>query len=113
MFDGDYVIEVSKADISVNNILEAHHTLWKTEESFRVMKSMLEVRPIFHLTEKKIKASLEKIQESLNSMNPTEFGAEGHSFYLKTKWDEESNRVLKVLYINSPKGVIFFGELKI
>jgi len=29
--------------------------LWKIEESFRIMKSTMEVRPIFHWTEKRIK----------------------------------------------------------
>ncbi len=36
-------------------MLDAYHTLWKIEESFRVMKSTLEVRPVFHWTEPRIK----------------------------------------------------------
>ena len=139
MFDGYYAIETSKTGMSVNDILEAHHTLWKIEESFRIMKSTMEVRPIFHWTEKRIKghfvvcflsfllertlelmlkennmkASPERIQEALNSMNLTVFSAEGHTFYLKTKWDELSNRILKVLHIKPPKNITPFGELKI
>jgi len=139
MFDGYYVIEVSKTGMSMSDILDAHHTLWKIEESFRIMKSTMEVRPIFHWTEKRIKghfvvcflsfllertlelmlkennmkASPERIQEALNSMNLTVFSAEGHTFYLKTKWDELSNRILKVLHIKPPKNITPFGELKI
>jgi transposase len=41
--------------LSVEKILDAHHTLWRIEESFKIMKSTLEVRPIFHWTEKRIK----------------------------------------------------------
>ncbi|MGC8758299.1 MAG: IS1634 family transposase, partial [Caldisericaceae bacterium] len=55
MFDGYYGIEVSNPHMSITDILEAHHTLWKIEESFKIMKSTLEVRPIFHWTEKRIK----------------------------------------------------------
>jgi transposase len=139
MFDGYYAVEVSKTDMNVNDILEAHHTLWKIEESFRIMKSTLEVRPIFHWTEKRIrghfvvcflsflleraleltlkenniKASPERIKEAVNSMNLTEFSAEGHSFYLKTKWDELPNKILKILHIKPPKNITLFGELKI
>ncbi|BAL80248.1 IS1634 family transposase [Caldisericum exile] len=139
MFDGYYAIEVSKTDMNVNDILDAHHALWKIEESFRIMKSTLEVRPIFHWTEKRIKghfvvcflsfllertleltlkennikASPERIKEALNLMNLTEFSAEGHSFYLKTKWDELGNKILKILHIKPPKNITPFEELRI
>jgi transposase len=95
MFDGYYAIEVSRTDMDVEDILSAYHTLWKIEESFRIMKSTLEVRPVFHWTEKRIKghfvvcflsfllertlelmlkenninASPERIKEALNSLN--------------------------------------------
>jgi len=101
-FDG-YAIEVCRTDMDGEDILEAYHNLWKIEESFRIMKSTLEVRPVSHWTEKRIKghfvvcflsfllertlelmlkknninASLERIKEALNSMNLTEFTIEG------------------------------------
>ena len=40
--------------MSATDIMDAYHTLWKIEESFRVMKSTLEVRPVFHWSKKRI-----------------------------------------------------------
>jgi len=54
-FDGYYAIQTSETNVSPTEILEKHHGLWKIEESFRIMKSNLEVRPIFHWTEKRIR----------------------------------------------------------
>src|SRR5690554_2355121 len=54
-FDGYYAIQTSLPDISAEEVVEAYHSLWKIEESIRIMKSTLEVRPIFHWTEKRIK----------------------------------------------------------
>jgi len=55
MFDGYYGIETSEKNLTAKEILKAYHTLWKIEESFRIMKSTLSVRPVFHWTESRIK----------------------------------------------------------
>jgi len=47
-FDGYYAIQTSEKGMSATEILDAYHSLWKIEESFRIMKSTLEVRPVFH-----------------------------------------------------------------
>jgi len=117
--------------------LEAYHTLWKIEESFRIMKSTLEVRPIFHWTESRIKghfamcflafllertlefrlkksgepASPEEIRFSLNSMNFAKVEVENKSFLVKTKGTEIGNRILRLLKIRPPKNVTPLEEL--
>jgi transposase len=53
-FDGYYAIQTSEKTMSALEIMEAYHTLWKIEESFRIMKSTLEVRPVFHWSKKRI-----------------------------------------------------------
>lgn len=95
-----------------DDILTAYHMLWKIEESFRIMKSTLEVRPIFHWTPRRIKghfvicflafllerklekqlhknniedASTERIREAINRMEFAEVELKGESFYIKTK----------------------------
>jgi hypothetical protein len=42
-FDGYYGIQTSEKDLSALEVMDAYHTLWRIEESFRVMKSTLEV----------------------------------------------------------------------
>lgn len=46
-FDGYYGIVCSDDTLSPSTIIETYQGLWKIEESFRVMKSDLEARPLF------------------------------------------------------------------
>ena len=130
-FDGYYGIQTNDKELSAEEILEAYHTLWKIEESFRIMKSTLEVRPVFHWTESRIKghfvicflafllertlefklkgieekASPEKIREALNSMNFAEVEIEEKKFFIKTKSTKLGNKILRMLRIKPPKNV--------
>jgi transposase len=139
MFDGYYAIEVSRTDMDVEDILFAYHTLWKIEESFRIMKSTMEVRPVFHWTEKRIKghfvvcflsfllertlelmlkenninASPERIKEALNSLNIALFEIDRKKYYLKIKGTDLGNRILRVQHINPLKNMGLYEELKL
>lgn len=46
-YDGYFCIITSELDYDYNKILEVYGNLWKIEESFRITKSDLEVRPIY------------------------------------------------------------------
>ncbi|CEP68994.1 Ribonuclease H-like domain [Moorella glycerini] len=106
-----YGIQTSEKEMSAKDILDAYHNLWRIKESFRVMKSTLEVRPVFHWTERRIKghfvicflafllkrtlefklrqagenASPAEIQEALNSLYFAEVEIEGEAFFIKTR----------------------------
>ena len=54
-FDGYYVIQTSEKSMGVLEVMDAYHTLWKIEESFRIMKSTLEIRPVYHSNPERIK----------------------------------------------------------
>ena len=47
-FDGFYAIQTSEKHMRASDVMEAYHTLWKIERSFRIMKSTLEIRPVYH-----------------------------------------------------------------
>jgi len=111
------------------DVIGAYHNLWRIEESFRIMKSHLEVRPIFHWTEKRIKGhfficflaflvqrTLEfklkkseiditpsKIRESINNMNFAKFESRGQTYLLKTRYDDLGTKILRTFKIPSPK----------
>ncbi|MFL1038667.1 IS1634 family transposase [Mycoplasmopsis synoviae] len=53
--DGFYGILTSHEDMDEKEIIKQYSKLWKIEESFRVMKTNFELRPIFLSTEKAIK----------------------------------------------------------
>lgn len=137
LFDGYYGIQTSQKKLSAKDVLKAYHALWKIEESFRIMKSTLEVRPVFHWTEARIKghfvicflafllertlefklkkANLEvspqKIQEIINSMNFAQVKIEKNTFLIKTNFDSLGNKILRLLQIKPPKNVTPTSEL--
>lgn len=44
---GYNMIVTSEIHISANNIYSSYHNLWRIEESFRIMKSQLDARPVY------------------------------------------------------------------
>lgn len=135
--DGYYGLQTNDHNLAPQAILEAYHMLWKIEESFRIMKSTLEVRPVFHWTEPRIKghfvvcflafllertleyklknagivASPKKIRKALNAMCFTKVDIDGNTFYIKTKGTELSNKILRVLRIKPFKNITLEKEL--
>ena len=131
-FDGYYGIQTNNSNLDIDKILDAYHTLWKIEESFKVMKSTLEVRPIFHWTEnrirghfvicflafllertlefmlkeKQITASPEEIREALTGMQFAAMEVNQQKLYVKTKSPELSTKILQTLNIAAPKTTV-------
>lgn len=136
LFDGYYGIQTNALELAAEEVLAAYHSLWKIEESFRIMKSTLEVRPIFHWTEPRIKghfvvcflafllertlefkllqakekASPQAIREALNSLNFAELEIEQKRYYVKTKATELARKILRLMRIKAPKNIILADE---
>ncbi|MGI6317900.1 MAG: IS1634 family transposase [Dethiobacteria bacterium] len=130
-FDGYYGLQTNDHNLTPKALLEAYHRLWKIEESFRIMKSTLEVRPVFHWTESRIKghfvvcflafilertlelklkkagitASPQKIREAINAMCFTKVDIGENTFYIKSKGTELSSKILRALRIKPPKNI--------
>lgn len=123
-YDGFYGYVSSDHRLLSQDIMSIYHSLWKIEESFRVMKSHLETRPQFVWTESSIKGhfvtcylalviqryvehllreedvylSTGQIQESLSSANVSVFKREKVSdLYIKNKANENFSQILKAL----------------
>ena len=54
--DGFFAIEYSQKGLTGREVREIYGSLWKIEDSFRVLKTNLEARPIFVWSEKRIRA---------------------------------------------------------
>ena len=135
-FDGYYAVETNDLELSPKEIISNYGMLWKIEESFRIMKSTMEVRPIFHWTEERIKGhfmacflsfllernlefklkeknidcSPERIKEALNSMNFAEVKHNDKSHFIKMNTLELSNKILKALSIKPFKNNLSLKE---
>lgn len=47
---------LTNTDIPVNDVYAAYHNLWHVERAFRISKSKIEIRPMFHFTRRRIEA---------------------------------------------------------
>lgn len=55
LYDGYYLIVTSEVKSSDEEIINAYRTLWQIEESFRITKTTLKTRPVYHSLENAIK----------------------------------------------------------
>ena len=49
---------LTNTDIPIQDVYAAYHNLWHVERSFRIAKSKIEIRPMFHFTRKRIEAHI-------------------------------------------------------
>ena len=134
---GYYAVETSDLDLSPKEIISNYGMLYKIEESFRIMKSTMEVIPVFHWTEnringhfmvcflsfllertlefklkeKNIDSSPERIQEALNSMNFTKINHEGNDYAIKDDFLPLTHKILKTLRIKPFKDTTLLEEI--
>ena len=47
---------ITNTDLEADRIITEYHGLWVVERAFRISKGTLEMRPIFHFTERRIEA---------------------------------------------------------
>ena len=124
-FDGYYGIQYSDPTLDPTRVLEIYHGLWKIEESFRVLKTNLEARPIHVWTEASIKGhflvcylslvlqrylehklrqaglmlSTERIQDALRSAKVTiiEHSGDKTKYYIKNQGTSDLEQIFEAL----------------
>lgn len=133
-YDGYYGIVSSNKELTPQEIINIYQGLWKIEESFRVLKSNLEARPIYVSTESSIKGhfvicylalviqryleyllkqqgisySTELIQESIRSaMVSLIEGEEETKYYIKNEPKDTFQDILRAL---NKKDIPTFGK---
>lgn len=57
-WDGYYGVQTNCKFMDGKEVLNIYHQLWRIEESFRILKSHIEARPVFHWTAKRIKGHM-------------------------------------------------------
>jgi transposase len=53
-YDGYFAIVTSELDYTIKTIREKYHNLWRIEDNFRISKTDLEFRPIYHFKDENI-----------------------------------------------------------
>lgn len=72
-FDGFFGIQTNLEKINPKELLSTYRGLWKVEQTFRIAKSNLEIRPVFHYNTKRIKAHFLMCYMSLALIRYVEF----------------------------------------
>ena len=137
-WDGYYGIQTNSA-LDHTTIMDNYSLLWKIEDSFRVLKSTMNTRPVFHWTPKRIKGhfvlcfiafllernmeiklrnnqielSPEKLKAVLNSLEISLVKLNGDQYYLKGKPIVPAGRILKAFRIKSPANLTPTADLKL
>jgi hypothetical protein len=131
-FDGYYAIITSEWEKSDEEVIEIYRGLWRIEESFKVMKSDLESRPVYLSREDHIQAhflicfialviarllayclgnkySISHIVESLNQTNaiPLE-----ENWYVLHHADEITNAIREMMGIDLERKYLRLGDIK-
>ena len=55
-FDGFFGIQTNLDEVNAKDILDTYRGLWQVEQTFRIAKSTLEIRPVFHYNTNRIRA---------------------------------------------------------
>lgn len=131
-FDGFYAIQCSDLSLDPLKVIDNYHYLFKIEESFRILKSTMETRPIFLWTHKRIEGhfvscfiafllerelelclrrrnvdfSTERIKEALNKMEFSEIEIEGQEYFLKGKHNSLASKIFAILKIKQPSNLM-------
>ena len=110
-----YVTNIAPGVMDGHAIVAAYHDLWRVEQSFRMAKSDLKARPIFHRTRDSIEAhltivfaalaiarylqhrtgmSIKKIVRTLRRIHTVIVDVDGHELTARTPLDEDSQAII-------------------
>lgn len=127
-WDGYFGIRTNCGNLGEKELLRLYHQLWRIEESFRIFKTHIEARPMFHWTPKRIEGHLvlcfisfllersleiklrkegiqyspEKIRKALDSLQFSEVEIEGRKFFIRSPVEGLANQILRVMKIKVP-----------
>jgi len=122
--DGKHLISSSNDELSAEELAQGYKQLLEVERSFRTMKTTLDLRPVYHskderirshvllcwlslllirIIERETKRSWPKIRSEMERLHLVEFLAENRRIFQYTKLSTDQRSILKKLKINPPK----------
>ena len=138
-YDGFYAITTSNLDLDPIEVIQNYRNLYKIEDSFRVLKSTFDTRPIYHYKEHRIEAHFiicfiafmlerdleirlkksksfknyvitpERIKEALNSLELSQIKVDNKILYMKSN---HSNSQEKFKFAKSIMKFLHIKQLK-
>lgn len=131
-WDGYFGYITNNKEFSGEEVIGAYKLLWQVEETFRCMKSSLDLRPIYHWTEKRIEGhimlcflsfyilrviqrrlreggidtSIERVMEELDRIKAVEIKTEKETIYARTAIERQNAKIFKALGIKIPSFIL-------
>ena len=135
-WDGIYTIRTNNTELSKEAIYDQYHQLWRIEDCFRVMKSHLKIRPVYHwkprritghlvlcfltfalerhleieLRKQKIQTSPAKIREAISQMQASLVEINQKEYLMRSAVDAHGRQILKSLKIKVPQDLSLTKE---
>jgi transposase len=135
-WDGFYGIQTSCKNKTKEEVYSLYRKLWKIEDCFRMLKSHLELRPVYHWNEDRIKGHLVlcfltfvlerhleitakgtglqlsplKIRELIAGLEASLVTIENQKFLLRAAIPEDAKKLLKVFSIQEPSNLTLAKE---
>lgn len=131
-WDGYFGFITNNRELKSQQIIDSYRLLWQIEESFRCMKSTLDLRPIYHWTEKRIQGHImlcflsfyilrviqrhliasgiqispAKVMESLSEIQAIELKSKNIKYYARTEIEGLNNQILRALQVKIPSFIL-------
>ncbi len=114
---------VTNTDLPVPEVVSSYKEQWRIERSFRTIKSFIEIRPVYHRKEERIKAhvfvcvlsllvsrimekltgmTINSISRDLNCLDVVPIAVENRKYYISSE-STDASRSLKSLGLPEPK----------
>lgn len=129
--DGKHLISSSNEDLSAEELAKGYKQLLDVERSFRTMKTTLDLRPVYHskderirshvllcwlalllirVVENKTKLSWDKIRSEMNQLHLGEFLTQNKRVFRYTELTSSQRKILKQLNIKPPKQIKYIED---
>ena len=134
-YDGKYVLETN-TELGAEEAALAYRDLWRVERAFREIKSSLELRPIYHWTEKRIrghimvcflafvlevvmmrrlkeagcKESYREVMMDVERLKAVEVAVDGKRYLVRTELEGKAYEVFRAVGMRVPGRVLEAGE---
>jgi Transposase len=131
-WDGHFGFITNNKEITSEQVIGTYKMLWQIEESFRTLKSTLDIRPVYHWSERRIRGHImmcflsfylmrvmqkilqdccielshEEIMDNLNEIRLIEMQTEGRKILMRTEIEGINNKILRALGVKIPSFIV-------
>ncbi len=131
LFDGKFVLETN-TKLSYKEVILAYKDLWKVEVGFRTLKNELEMGPVYHYTERRIRShifisflalvvkavfhkalidvdkslSLSKVLEGVRKIKATQITIKDEPIVLRTDLEKDAHHAFKAVQLKIPPRIL-------